>query len=412
MTRNICEILNKFVDKRKSFMTLEMQFANKEIKEQSFLEEINTLSYLILLRTWSNTSRDKNVKGLMDHLHLLNPYTVISCLNEIQISSKSLRNFLDWYLEEFVKFYAVAGNKEEFIRETINFFEIIQENLSKYINISKIYKNSEVNIVFTGTIKSSKEQISKNFDFFSKWALLMLRKKEKGCPYTQQYSLLDHFGLNKSMQEKLLYENVSRCAKKEPNERLETTSEKKPTQNIFNLSGKTNEEKEINQRKRELSVELKKYFDLETNTNVTLIEGEVLKKVLSILNELYQKEEVAKLKSIIFANNKLIKQQLLEQAKKELLDDKHQDIYRLMQMFLYEKTGYFKNYSSLINDAFLEINDLLNEYILLSLKEKENLKKDYQEQINLSFHSLSEYGLTASIENMEDFQFSESNARK
>lgn len=401
VTRNIREILIKMTEIDEDFKTLSNKFIKGYLTKKEFSDKVMSHIFNIILCTWVNNTCN------LEHLPFLAFGTLMEKLNKIEISSKNLYQFVEWYFEEFVQFYTNKENKQQFVSEIICFNKIASKSLNKYSMISQ-----EISIQFIDYAKQSKEKIEKDFDRMSDIACVMLKTKEKkGTSYSLQHEMLKMFGLSESLQVKLLYENVFASSPKKEVEVEEKIKEVLTFSTNRKEQEKTLEEKKDNKRKKELRFQLKKYFNPDTLTNEVLIDNDIQKEVFAILNELYSIEEVAQIKACIFENNRLIKQKLFLEAKEELLENPNRDIYELLNSLLYQENGEFKMYSSMIKNAILEINSLLSEYSTLSFEDKKELKEIYTEQLDLIFKTLEEYGLNL-IEILENFNFCKSEARK
>lgn len=384
MNRNVREILNRIGEvSNEELCNTKENFIKGLITSENYTNKILSYVFRNYLLGLVNHYHNNIVGKVLPHLPYLKPEIVIQELNNVAITSKNLVDFINWYFEGFVSFYLESENKETYKRETLELIQCSDDVLAKEsFHVGK---------------KSLKLQEEHFFDSYFEIANRMFKNKKQGIFYSEQYECLLSLGMSPELKEKLILGNSDKTKGKEESKKKAPKEKQTYTVVVQDKKGtieKTAEEKEVNERKRKLFAELEKYYDKTTCSNKLIIEGEDLKRVITILNDLYSSEETANIKTLIFNNNKIMKQEKIEHAKEVLFTEENLLYFQYVTAIAFNEDSRFIAYMPLISKARNEILYMLEEFINLAKEEQEVLKEAYQEQIQLSLEILKEYGLS------------------
>lgn len=232
MTRNISEILNRIpVPTVQNFIDSNKKYHENNIDFKEYVSELIFAINCFLLNKWNNCEKFRKKYPFFPYTC---PDTIMVLLNNLDISTKNIIYFLDWYFKRFVEFYTNPDNKDIFSKGIVKIFKLIAiienllsekneqirlHNLQDLFDNLNYYNSLEIQVLDTETMKiiNSKEDQEIAYKMYKSnvSASENMKKendKENGTPYSSQYEYLKYYGLSQSTIDKIFTIKVLKSA--------------------------------------------------------------------------------------------------------------------------------------------------------------------------------------------------------
>lgn len=367
--------------------------------DEIWLENVNhkKAAEIVALKAFANIYYDFDPKievldviiNENDVVYVL-PNIVLDYLKIVNCSLENKALFWKWYLEGLVNCY-ISNTHETFKNIVLlfssDFTSTMDNSTNKMLYLERLISKNN----------SMPEKIKNEFIQDKMIANKMFEEKEKnGIDYYKQLTYLEEFKLCSPFAKELSKITLSEQEKKVENKKQEVPKIEKEKMTEFVQSEehvkKTKEEKQYNNEKIELLNKMRVYFDERTLKNKTLIKDKMYEFVLEVLNRFFSSEEVAYFKRVIFCNNEMIKQEMFEKAKKELLSEENYILLQSLEDFVSNVDtssiiyGYVPIIKSKIEQIYKDIHDYLDEE-----EKTKDVQIYYQELIGLNFFELQSF---------------------
>ncbi len=296
--------------------------------------EINNMVTLLSFSYLAQNKEIKPKKALGKVLQItdsifLNPYAVVTCLEEIHATQKNKICFFKWYMEEWVNFYCKHDKEYFCILNTLN---IIAGNAYTISAIDRFLLMQVPDEIIEKTVKQCAAELNRIFDLFCTIAKKMVLDQNRlHIPFAKQFHNLKFLDLNMDFINKLnemdVSEEENKPIEKENIEKRKITEVKKSAANIIKdvPALEKNDQYNLKEEKEKYSKQMEKYMI--NGDFIGTIEGKELQEFLSIASKLYSSTRVHLLKEKLIANNSRIKEERRREAIYKIIHEEDREYY-------------------------------------------------------------------------------------